>query len=126
MQGGEWRYVVGILFGCVLLFGGCAATHNVEYATGYRDGVIQKASVKGWPWRTRECELAMDGMRIRGSGDGVKGGNVFACSVIDADVWAKVESLSPGQQVRVRYSQKWWLAPWVGRTSYVVTSVETQ
>jgi hypothetical protein len=130
-KGGDWPFSVGttlflVVGGLTLLFGGCAVTHNLEYSTGHRDGVVQKASVKGWPWRTRECELALDGFKIGGSGKVSSGGNVFACSVTDSDVWAVVESLPAGQVVRVRYSQKWWVVPWIGRTNYIVTGVEVQ
>lgn len=113
-----------VILGVALLFGGCAATHNREYSTGFRDGTIQKLSEKGFLWKTLEGELAMDGVKVRGSGGDVRGGSVMEFSLVDRELFRRLEALPSGTRVRLHYRKVMWCGPWVAGTTYHVQSFE--
>lgn len=83
-----------------------AAVHAQCYSDGVRVGTIQKFSSKGMVTKSWEGELVMEGEKIKGNANGIKGGNVWAFSVVDAAV-AKVidESTMTGAPVALRYCQ---------------------
>jgi hypothetical protein len=76
------------------------------YSEGFRNGEIQKFSVKGLLVKSWEGELALAGGRISGTSAGVSGGNVFRFSVTDpvvADVLQ--QAAETGQRVSLKYCQ---------------------
>lgn len=76
------------------------------YSEGIRIGNIQKFSQKGMMSKSWEGELVMEGTKISGSSAGVRGGNVWAFSVLDSEV-AKVldEVAMTGGAVALKYCQ---------------------
>jgi len=76
------------------------------YSDGVRVGTVQKFSSKGVINKSWEGELVMEGEKIKGSGGSVRGGNVWAFSVLDANV-AKVidEVVMSGAAVALKYCQ---------------------
>lgn len=101
---------------------GCACTRNVVYSRGTRDGVIQKFSEKGLFWKTYEGELALPGFRTRGESTS----NTFEFTVRPTGPVSQLGSLPQDTQVRLHYTQYWWVFPWEGSTSYVIESVEVK
>lgn len=83
-----------------------AAVHAECYSDGVRVGVVQKLSSKGMVSKSWEGELVMEGEKIKGNANGIKGGNVWNFSVLDPAV-AKVidESTMTGAPVALRYCQ---------------------
>ena len=102
----------------------CALVAGCDYSTGYRDGKLQKVSVKGWIWKTTECELATSGLRAVRSGNSSTTSNVWEFTVSDPAVKAEIEKLSGDETVRVHYTQHFMVLPWEGSTSYFATKVE--
>lgn len=82
------------------------SVHAECYSDGVRVGVVQKLSSKGMVNKSWEGELVMEGEKIKGNANGVKGGNVWNFSVLDPAV-AKVidESTMTGAPVALRYCQ---------------------
>lgn len=82
------------------------SVHAECYSDGVRVGVVQKLSAKGMVTKSWEGELVMEGEKIKGNANGIKGGNVWAFSVVDAAV-AKVidESTMTGAPIALRYCQ---------------------
>lgn len=82
------------------------AAHAECYSEGVRVGSIQKFSSKGYVNKSWEGELVIEGEKIKGNANGIKGGNVWAFSVLDASV-AKVidESVMTGGQIALKYCQ---------------------
>lgn len=76
------------------------------YSDGVRVGTVQKFSSKGVVNKSWEGELVMEGEKIKGNSAGIRGGNVWAFSVLDAAV-AKVidEATMSGAPVALRYCQ---------------------
>jgi hypothetical protein len=110
----------------VLLFlggGGCAVGSRVQVSDGFRDGTVQKFSHRGLLFKTWEGELALDGFKLDRDG---KGGSAWGFSVdaSDAAVVEKLQSVRPGQRVRLHYRATLSSLPWEGNTRYRVTAVD--
>ena len=76
------------------------------YSEGVRVGTLQKFSSKGMVSKSWEGELVMEGEKIKGNANGIKGGNVWAFSVLDPAV-AKVidNSVMTGGVIALKYCQ---------------------
>lgn len=76
------------------------------YSEGIRVGSVQKFSQKGFVNKSWEGEIVMEGTRFKGSNGSVRGGDVWAFSVMDASV-AKVieEAVMTGGVVALKYCQ---------------------
>ena len=76
------------------------------YSEGIRVGSVQKFSQRGFVNKSWEGELVMEGTKFKGSNGSVRGGNVWAFSVMDASV-AKVieEAVMTGGEVALKYCQ---------------------
>jgi hypothetical protein len=91
-----------------------------EYSTGFRDGVVQKFSLKGIWWKTHEGELAMSSFVHRGESIS----NLWEFTVSDPGVVAKLQMLPPRAVVRLKYKEIGFAKPWNGSTGYRITDVE--
>ena len=98
----------------------------IHVSDGYRDGIVQKFSHRGIAVKTWEGDLALEGMKIRGTKDGMSVGNVWAFTVDDQskDVVDLLQSLKPNERVRVHYKQQLTTLPWNGESRYRVIRVE--
>lgn len=81
------------------------------YSEGVRVGTLQKFSNKGLVNKSWEGELVMEGEKIKGNSNGVRGGNVWAFSVLDPNV-AKVidDAVMSGAPIALKYCQAMPLA----------------
>ena len=96
------------------------------YSEGVRTGTVQKFSMKGFVAKSWEGELVMEGTKLKaGSEGGTRGGNVWAFSVVDANVARVIDSATmSGNPVALRYCQNNPLNPLKGfsaQTSYRIT-----
>lgn len=108
---------------------GCAP----QYSSGFRVGVVQKASLKGLLWRSFEGELQQGGFtsrsKTRSSDIGFSATsvatNIWEFSATDPAVMADLErAAADGRAVKLHYRQ-WLIAPWWAQsTSYTVVRVE--
>lgn len=85
----------------------CVSAHAGEcYSDGVRVGTIQKFSQKGIVNKSWEGELVMDGVKLGGNSSGIRGGNVWRFSVLDAAVAKTIdEATLTGAPVALRYCQ---------------------
>lgn len=96
----------------------CSMAHAC-YSDGYRAGLIQKLSSKGFVSKSYEGELVMDGIKFRSTGPG---GNVWKFSARSKEVGQQLEQAMMTQRpVTVKYCQE--LFSVTTDTKYVVTSV---
>lgn len=107
--------------GFVALFGNIASE-------GYRDGVVQKFSLRNRGlWKTHEGELATAGFGGSHSEKvGQSGGvaaNTFSFSVLDPDVVKEMNELPPDSYVRLYYTEYRYVLPWESDTTYIVTKI---
>ena len=107
------------------LLGALTANAADCYSEGIRVGTVQKFGKKGFVTKSWEGELVMDGTKIKGNQNGVRGGNVWAFSVDDVAV-AKVidDTVMNGSMVALRYCQGNPLNPLKGlsaETTYRIT-----
>ncbi len=112
--------VLAIAASPFLCCGGCNMAAGWEYSEGYRDGVIQKFSVKGMFWKSHEGQLAMPGFRAGKDGPS----NVFSFSVKDPAVIYVIDKLPAGQNVRLHYREYLGHVPWQSSTGYFIERVE--
>lgn len=76
------------------------------YSEGVRVGSIQKFSQKGFVNKSWEGELVMEGFKLAAGAKGVRGGDVWAFSVLDANVAKVIDGVvMTGGSVAVRYCQ---------------------
>lgn len=89
------------------------ATHGLPYSHGRRDGVVSRFSRRGLLSRTWEGEMAA-------------GGGAWRFSVHDdrPDIAAELDSLKPGEIVRLHYRRALWVSPLVAETANDVHRVE--
>lgn len=87
------------------------AAHAECYSEGVRVGTLQKFSNKGLVNKSWEGELVMEGVKLKSSETGTRGGNVWAFSVLDPAV-AKVidEAVMSGAPIALKYCQAMPLA----------------
>lgn len=95
-----------VIIAAVLSITALSAIASDCYSEGVRVGTLQKFSNKGVINKSWEGELVMEGEKIKGSGGSVRGGNVWAFSVLDPDV-AKVidEAVMSGAPIALKYCQ---------------------
>jgi hypothetical protein len=116
--------IVGIILALMLvLCGGVLGMRLGEYSQGYRDGTVYKLSTKGFFRPTHEGELAVEGFSRGGmTKDGQSGGNVWAFSVDNEDIWKQLNELEPGEKVRLHYVEYWMNG--YASTNYQVLGVD--
>jgi hypothetical protein len=120
--------ITGIVLGGGI--GGCNSCNNYDLSKGYRIGVINKISNKGFIWKTYEGQMALEGMVSNGKGTSA---NVWDFS-IDAQarhgenipqLAKKLDSLAQlGKKVKIEYIEAGCPLPWRGSTDYYIKSVE--
>ena len=95
----------------------------VEYSSGTRSGVIQKASMKGFLFKTYEGELVTEGFKTKQSEPGKVGiTNVWQFSIADKAVMRQALQ-SENKQVILTYRQVLFPGFWQADTEYLVTNV---
>jgi hypothetical protein len=102
----------------VLGIGGCVI-HN-PYSSGYRDGMVQKFSKKGFVYKSWEGDLALAGSARNSQALG----NVWHFTVSDTTVVEAIRNTKPHEQVRLHYNEYWWRPGLTGETNYRVTKIE--
>lgn len=122
-----WLALAAIAFAVLALpFGGCYAASGLVTGEGYRDSTVRKLSHTGVFFKTWEAESLGDGFRARSDSGGatVVGPETFAYTVRDPAVIEQLQSLAPGQRVRIYYRS--YLSTWRprGETAYEITRVE--
>lgn len=77
------------------------------YSEGVRVGTIQKFSQKGYINKSWEGELVMEGDKISGDRSRIRGGNVWAFSVLDPNVAKVIDTVTmTGGSVALKYCQE--------------------
>lgn len=99
-------------------------TGGFHYSDGYREGHVQKFSHKGIIWITYEGEMALRGLRTRGSGDDVKVSNTWEFSALDPEIIKQLHDIHEYELVRIHYDQYLFSPPWRGSTGYRITKIE--
>lgn len=95
-----------------------ATTAQACYSDGYRAGLIQKLSSKGFISKSYEGELVMDGVKFRQTG----GGNVWKFSARNDTIGKQLEQAMVEQRpVTLKYCQE--LFSVTTDTKYIITSV---
>lgn len=83
-----------------------SAAYAECYSEGIRVGSVQKISAKGMVSKSWEGELVLEGTKFSSGQNGVKGGNVWAFSVLDPAVAKVIEnSAMTGGQIALKYCQ---------------------
>ena len=76
------------------------------YSEGVRVGTVQKYSTKGLISKSGEGELVMEGTKIVGTTNGVRGGNVWKFSVLDMNVSKVIdEAVMTGSPIALKYCE---------------------
>jgi hypothetical protein len=76
------------------------------YSEGIRIGELQKFSQKGMVNKSWEGELVMEGIKLKANTNGLKGGNVWAFSVLDPQVAKSIDEVAmTGGMVALKYCQ---------------------
>lgn len=82
------------------------AVHADCYSDGVRVGTVQKFSSKGLVNKSWEGELVMEGEKIKGNSSGIRGGNVWAFSVLDPAVANVInDAVMTGGPIALKYCQ---------------------
>lgn len=109
------KFLFGFIVFLLLLGAGLYAfNYYVPYSEGYRAGKLIKLSRKGIFFKTWEGELSL--------GIGHDQRWAFSVEKKDKEVRAKLLDLQ-GQDVRVKYIERFWQIPWMGDTKYFVKDV---
>ena len=96
------KYFIGLIAVSVMSIvqAGC-------YSEGIRVGKIQKFSQKGYVNKSWEGELVMEGEKISGAQGRIRGGNVWAFSVLDPNVAQVINGATmTGGSVALKYCQE--------------------
>jgi len=97
-----------------LFGGGCLGCHGLTSSVGFQDGQVQSLSNTGIIMGTNEGELASTG-----------GYDItLEFSVWDESVMNNMETIDPGQNVRLFYRKHRFVWPWTGSTAYEVHNFE--
>jgi hypothetical protein len=91
------------------------------YSDGYRAGLLQKFSHKGFIFKTYEGEMILSS--VTSSVNVALASEKFLFSVKKPDLASQLDTLQ-GQFVMVHYYQKNGKLPWEGDTRYFVDSVK--
>jgi hypothetical protein len=91
------------------------------YSDGYRSGVLQKFSRKGYVFKTYEGEIILSNMQ--GNAGGIIVPEIFEFSVIEKKIAQQLDTLQ-GRKVIVHYLQKNGILLWRGESDYLVDSVK--
>ncbi|MCB0568368.1 MAG: hypothetical protein KDC66_01320 [Phaeodactylibacter sp.] len=105
----------------ILGAGGYLWVCSWTFSEGTRAGTLIKISSKGVAFKTYEGQLNLGGFQ-QSANDGVVG-NVWEFSVLDRDVYEKLQNYE-GRQVKLHYKQRYKAMPWQGDTDYFITRVE--
>lgn len=105
-----------------LIVGGCSVD-GPEYGSGYRDGVVQKFSRKGFVFKSNEGELALSSVAPEAGGGGMSSRWEFTVEDECVSVVRALKALKPGETVRLHYEQRMW-ASYRYSTRYRVIRVE--
>ncbi|MFM2339660.1 MAG: hypothetical protein RLZZ360_296 [Candidatus Parcubacteria bacterium] len=95
--------------------------YDFEYSEGIRIGQVVKLSDKGLLWKTYEGSLG-----VTQSGAYVESWD-FSIDEKSADNYLLIsmleEAARTGDIIEIKYSQRYGIRPWRGKTSYLVESV---
>lgn len=95
-----------VIFIACALVAASASVFAECYSEGIRVGNVQKFSVKGYVNKSWEGELVMEGEKISGNAQRIKGGNVWKFSVLDPAVAKVIEnSTMTGANIALKYCQ---------------------
>ncbi len=87
----------------------------VPYSEGFRSGRLIKLSRKGIIFKTWEGELSL----------GIGHDQRWAFSVENKDTLVRRKLIDlQGQDVKIRYIERFWHIPWKGKTKYFAKEVE--
>lgn len=108
-----------IIFLLIVAFGIGVYTvfiYNVTYSEGFKAGELTKITHEGVIFKTWEGEISQ----------GVAEAQRFWFSV-EGDQLEVIDNLKnmQGQQVKLSYKKRYGTFPWLGKTLYYVTKVET-
>jgi len=87
------------------------------YSKGYRAGLLQKFSEKGWLFKTYEGEMILSS--VQSNSDVALASEKFLFSVDDKEVAKQMEQ-KQGRHVVVHYYEKNGKLPWRGDSYYIV------
>jgi len=91
------------------------------YSKGYRAGLLQKFSEKGWLFKTYEGEMILSS--VQSNSDVALASEKFLFSVDDKEVAKQMEQ-KQGRHVVVHYYEKNGKLPWRGDSYYIVDSIK--
>lgn len=91
-----------------------------DYSKGYRAGLLQKFSEKGFVFKTWEGEMILSS--VQSSTNVAIASEKFIFSVAGEEVAKQMEQIQ-GKHVVVHYREKKGTLPWRGDSQYIVDSV---
>ncbi len=113
--------IVGILL-CIVLF----FTFG-NYSEGDRAGTIIKLSKKGYVFKTYEGQLNLGMVYVEGSESSVnKSLWSFSVNGDQALIDSMNYAMLNGKRVKLHYVEKYYTAPWVSESHYIVKSMDIE
>lgn len=94
--------------------------YTFDYSKGYRAGLLQKFSEKGFLFKTYEGEMILSS--VQSSSNVAIASEKFIFSVAGDEVAKQMEQIQ-GKHVVVHYREKKGTLPWRGDSRYIVDSV---
>jgi len=94
--------------------------YTFDYSKGYRAGLLQKFSEKGFVFKTYEGEMILSS--VQSSTNVAIASEKFIFSVAGEKVAKQMEQIQ-GKHVVVHYREKKGTLPWRGDSRYIVDSV---
>lgn len=94
--------------------------YTFDYSKGYRAGLLQKFSEKGFVFKTYEGEMILSS--VQSSTNVAIASEKFIFSVAGEEVAKQMEQIQ-GKHVVVHYREKKGTLPWRGDSRYIVDSV---
>lgn len=115
------KFLTRFLIVLVLLSGSLVYwKYFFTYSEGYRAGLLQKFSSKGFVFKTYEGEMILSSVQT--TSNMAIASEKFLFSVNDEQVAREIEKLQ-GEEVVVHYTEKNGRLPWRGDTPYLVDSI---
>ena len=103
-----------ICFFIPILFCGC-----IKYSTGERTGTITKFSEKGFIFKTWEGKMTLGGVGATGASE-----NIWDFSCEDKNIIEKIKQKQRlGELTTLKYNEELIVAPWRGKTKYIIIDV---
>jgi uncharacterized membrane protein YukC len=112
----RWILLLIVLFVFIFIY----FKYYYTYSEGYRAGLLQKFSNKGFVFKTYEGELILSS--VISTSNVALASEKFLFSVTNKNMITKFDTLQ-GKNVIVHYAEKKGVLPWRGDSRYLVDSI---